>query len=256
MRWGLGVGLGIVLLAACATLDEDTLRRAETHRQLAELKLQKSEVELAIREYEASLAIYNGDPEAHFGLSEAYRRKGVYDLAQQHLIRTLELDPGNLEARLNLGVVYLHQGHYAEAIHTNDSLLQDPTFLRPERALVNRGWAHYKSSNLKEAAEDFRAALMADGGDYTAHLNLGIVLYDQGEVLEAMREFKAALEILDLRPVHLVGGALAQTRFRLAQAYVKLGRHEQAVEQFRAATKEGGQGEWGRKSQEYLAVLE
>jgi tetratricopeptide (TPR) repeat protein len=246
----------MVLLTACATVDEGALRRAETHRQLAVVKLQQQEIELAIREYQASLDLYDGDPEAHFGLSEAYRRKGAYEQARHHLLRTLALDPQNLEARLNLGVVYLHQGLYAEAIRENELLIQDPTFLRPERALVNRGWAHYKSGNLEAAVEDFRAAVEADGNNYHAHLNLGIVFYDRGDLVEAVREFNQVLEIVDLRPASIVGATRAQARFRLAQAYVKLGRHGQAVEQLKAATKEGNQGEWARKSREYLAVLE
>ncbi|MFQ5515343.1 MAG: tetratricopeptide repeat protein [Myxococcota bacterium] len=255
--WVCGLGLGLWLLLGCSTpVDPVHLRRAEASRQLASVKLSKGQVERAIVEYEQSLKLNERDPETHFGLSEAYRRKGYYDLAEEHLLRTLELDPLNLEARLNLGVVYMQQGRWEDAIRENDRLVKDPGFLRSERALVNRGWAHYKSGALEKAEEDFRAALATEPKNYFAHLNLGIVLYDAGRSAAAAEEFEEVLTILKTRPAAVVAPLLAQARYRLAQAHVKLGQRTQAVEQLRLAATEGGQGEWARRSREYLDLLQ
>ena len=110
--------------------------------------------------------------------------------------------------------------------------------------------------HLDAAAGDFREALLSGPRNYHAHLNLGIVLFDQGEVIEAAREFEAVLEILREKPTGVIGAMRVQTRFRLGQAHVKLGNRSKAVKQLKLAEKEGGRGEWGRKSKEYLAVLE
>jgi len=252
----LGSASAALVWLGCTTIDPARLTQADTHRELASVKLKENRIGFAIREYQKALEINPRDPEAHFGIAEAYRRKGLFGEAEKHLLRTLELDPRNLEARLNLGVVYLMQERYAQAIEQNDLLMKDPTFLRPARALVNRGWARYKSGDAKGAESDFRRAIAAEPANYFGHLDLGIVLYERGEMVKSIQEFKRVLDLIVPRPDWAVGAAQAQARFRLAQAYVKLGRREKAVEQLEAASAQEGGGEWVRKSKEYLAVLE
>lgn len=238
----------------CVTTSQEDLNRASMHRRLAEAQLQKNALELSIREYRASLGYNDRDPETYFGISEAYRRKGMLAEAEQSLLKALELKPDHHDARLNLSVVYGQQERWGDVIRETTVLFDDPTFLRPTRALVNRGWAHYKSDDVEAAKRDLREALISDGGNFQAHLNLGILLFDTGEVLDAMVHFEKVLSILDRRPPAIFGGAEAQTRFLLAQAHVKLGQREKAVEQLRMASKRGGT--WAEKSKEYLAVLE
>lgn len=255
IRWCLACGLA-ALLAGCITVSEATRGQAEAHRQLAEVRLGKNQVELAIGDYKKSIELYDEDPEAHFGLSEAYRRKGFFDLAEQQLFKTLRVDPSFLDARLNLGVIYLQQERWQEAIQQNDILITEATFLRPARALVNRGWAHYKSENTEQAERDFRRALKEGGANHYAHMNLGILYYGQGELVAAIQEFDQVLEILELRPVELYGASEAEARFRIAQAYVRLGQRVEAIEHLKVALERGGKGKWGRKSKDYLAVLQ
>jgi tetratricopeptide (TPR) repeat protein len=257
MQWWKALALApIVVLLGCATVSERDLARASMHRRLAESKLQKGALELAIREYRASIEFYDKDPEAHFGLADAYRRKGLYAESEQSLLRTLKLDKTHNDARLNLSVVYGLQARWADVIRITTQLVDEPTFLRPSRALVNRGWAHYKSGSLDLAQRDLSEALISDEGNHQAHLNLGILLFDRGSVLDAMVHFEKVLKILERRPPAFFSGAKAQTRFHLAQAHVKLGQRAKAIEQLRAASEQGGKGEWAEKSREYLSVLE
>ena len=106
MQWWKALAVApIVVLLGCATVSERDVTRASMHRRLAESKLQKGALELAIREYRASIELYEKDPEAHFGLSEAYRRKGLFAEAEQSLLRTLKIDKYHNDAKLNLSVV-------------------------------------------------------------------------------------------------------------------------------------------------------
>ncbi len=244
-----------VLLTGCASIPYEVRERAEMHRQLGEIKLARHEIELAMRDYKTSLELNNKDPETHFGLSEAYRRKGALELAEHHLKQTLRLDPENVDARLNLGVVYLQMERWQDAIRVNTTLIKDPTFYRPGRALVNRGWAHYKSGNAELAQRDYGEALKQGGAKLYAHMNLGILHYSRGETVDAVKEFERVVELLRGRPSEMFGASEAEARFRLAQAHVKLGHHAEAIEQLEVAKERGGEGQWGRKSGEYLAVL-
>jgi Tfp pilus assembly protein PilF len=137
-----------------------------------------------------------------------------------------------------------------------EKLADDPTFVRPTRALVNLGWAHYKSGNLDRAKEDFQRALAADRSNHGAHLDLGIVYYEQGQLVEAVQHFEECVKIVSDRPVQVFGPAEAEARYRMAQAYVRLGKRDKAVDSLSIAVARGGESEWVRKSNDYLKVLQ
>ena len=244
-----------LLLGACVTPSEQDVNLAFQRRQLAEAKLSQGELELAIQQYEASLKLFWRDPETHFGVAEAYRRKGKLDLAEKHLLEAIKLQPDHHEARLNLGVLYLVEERWADAIDVFRKLSDDPTFVRPARALVNLGWAQYKSGDLGGARTTFDRAIRTEHGNYVAHLDMGIVLFDQGDVVESIRHFEQVLEILENRPVAVFGPAEAEARFRAAQGFVKLGKQSEAISHLEVAAQRGGTSEWGQKSREYLAIL-
>jgi Tfp pilus assembly protein PilF len=246
--------LALVLLVSCVTTDRD-LSLAFQHRQLAEAKLSKGEVEVAIKEYQISLGLFARDPETHFGIAEAFKQKGLLPDAEKHLKEAVRLRPDHHEARLNLGVIYLLQERWTDAKAVFQALADEPTFIRPARALVNLGWAQYKSGDLGGARTTLERALASERQNYIAHLDMGIVLYDQGDVVEAVRHFDEVLQILENRPVEIFGPTEAEARFRAAQAFVKLGKHSEAIGYLELAAQRGGTSEWGQKSKDYLAIL-
>jgi Tfp pilus assembly protein PilF len=250
------MSLCVVALMACASVDPAALRKGETHRDLGTIYLNKGEVELAIREYRLAIEAWERDAETHFAIGEAYRRKAEYLLAERHFRRSLELDPEKLDARLNLGAIYIQQQRWQEAIVENRILVEEPTFLMPARALVNLGWAQYNSKDFEGAKGSLQRALAIDPANYQAHVNLAIVLYEDGDLADALLHFERAVQILNGRPVELFGLAEAEVRFRMAMAHVRLGQRSQALEQLREAAERGGNTEWGKKSRDYIAVLQ
>jgi Tfp pilus assembly protein PilF len=241
---------------ACTTLTDREVVLADQHRDLAATKLVQGEAEAAITEYRRSLAINPKEPETHIGLAEAYRKKGLLSDTESELKEALRLDPTNQDARLALGVTYLQQERWVDAAAEFQHLADDPTFVRPARALVNLGWAHYKSGDLDQATADFERALKTDRANYTAHLDLGIVLYDRGDLVAAIQHFEECVNIVSERPALVFGSSEAEARFRMAQAYVRLNQRDRAVDSLRVAVERGGESEWARKSSDYLKVLQ
>jgi Tfp pilus assembly protein PilF len=253
----LGVLLALFAASGCKTVaSPQEISLADSHRDLAEAKLANGEPEIAIKEYQAAIAIHPEDAESHYGLAEAFRRKGLLNDTERQLQETLRLDPTHLEARLALGVAYLQMERWNDAAAQFELLVADPTFVRPARALVNLGWAHYKSGDLERAKADFQRALAQDRSNYVAHLDLGIVYYEQSDLVEAVTHFEACVKILAERPVKVYGAVEAEARFRMAQAYVRLGKRDQALASLRVAVDRGGESEWVRKSNDYLKVLQ
>lgn len=241
---------------ACTTATPKDVSRADSHRDLAGVKLAKGETERAIKEYQTAIRFNPDDAEAHFQIAAAYSRKGMLQDTERELREAIRLDPEHLEARLALGVAFLQMERWSDAAAEFERLAADPTFVRPTRALVNLGWAHYKSGDLERAKTDFERAIELDRSNYVAHLDLGIVHYDQGELVEAVQRFEECVRILAERPVKVFGPVEAEARYRMAQAYVRLGKRDRAVDSLRVAVDRGGESEWVRKSNDYLKVLQ
>jgi Tfp pilus assembly protein PilF len=247
----------LVAASGCQTVvSPEDVRLADSHRDLAEAKLGMGEPEVAIKEYLAAIAIHPDDAESHYGLALAYQQKAMLPDTEREFKETLRIDPTHLEARLALGNTYLQMERWNDAALQFEMLVADPTFVRPTRALVNLGWAHYKSGNLERAKSDFERAIKQDRSNYVAHLDLGIVNYDQGDLVEAVTHFEACVNILAQRPVKVYGPVEAEARFRMAQAYVRLGKRDQALASLKVAVDRGGESEWVRKSTDYLKVLQ
>lgn len=262
MRSGTILVLLVIALSGCramlgeAGLEDHEIARAATHRSRGALLLREGKVEMAIREYMSSLEINPYDAETHFGYGEALRMKGLPVDAERELKRAVELDPTHHDARLNLCGLYLAEQRYKEAIAQADVLIATPTFLNPARAYVNRGWAYYSEGDLAKAEEDLKRALSIDSSMFQSHLNLGIVLYERGETVEAMKTFDRALQILEKQGKRAPARAQAEARFRMAQAHVKLGQREKALEQLRQAAAQENADPWSEKAREYLGMLE
>jgi len=231
-------------------------RLAATHRDRAALKLREGQLGLAIREFEKSVRINPNDAEAYFGLGEALRVKGRLDESESALRTAIKLDPEHHDAKLNLVVLALQREQWESAIEGASELLNDPTFLNPARALVNRGWAQYSLERLDAAEKDFRDAIEIDSSLYQAHLNLGIVLYARDEVVDSLRCFDRVIEILESYGAAAPRSVEAETRFRIAQARVRLGQRERALAELRLASDRGGRGRWGERAREYMGILE
>jgi Tfp pilus assembly protein PilF len=247
--------LALALLCACAVPTQKELERAETHRELAALKLSRSDFPYAIREYRAAIELNERDPELHFGLGEAYRGINSYAEAEAQFRRALALDPAHQDSLLNLCVVHLQQQRWADAIADADALLADPTFLNPARGYVNRAWAHYQLHQLQAAEADLREALRRDGGSFQAHLNLGIVLFERGDLAGAMGSLKRVVGLLERYQNPAYACAEAEARVRLAKAYVKLGDRKSALDQLERAGSAPESCRWHDEAQEDLAAL-
>ena len=52
-----------------------------------------------------------------------------------------------------------------------------------------------KGIGFDKAAEEFKAVVALDANDADAHINLGFVYYQKGQLTEAVSEFQAALDI-------------------------------------------------------------
>ena len=225
--------------------------RSRAHYDLAVDHLARGRTAQALREFLAAVDYRPDDPWIHLGLGECYRRKSLYDESEQHLLKAIELKPHFQTAQLNLSALYAHMGRYEESGEWAQKLVDDPTYPAPWRAYNNLGWAYFRSGKVDEARKALNSALEYDATFWPAHLNLGILESEAGSKLDAIQHFE---EVVEHKPGPF---AEAEARYRMGELYVSLGNRGRALEEFTTVAESPvGSSSWGKKSQDYLKILQ
>jgi Tfp pilus assembly protein PilF len=224
--------------------------RSRAHYDLGVDHLARGQDAQALREFLAAAEYQPDDPWIQLGLGECYRRKSLYPDSERHLLRAVELKPQFQTAQLNLSALYAHMQRYEESAVWAQKLIDDPTYPAPWRAYSNLGWAQFRLGRVEQARKSFETALEYDPGFWPAHLNLGILEAEAGRKLEAIENFE---KVLANDPGAF---AEAEARYRMGELFVSLGNRGRAVEQFAAAAENPSGGSWGKKSQDYLKLLQ
>jgi tetratricopeptide (TPR) repeat protein len=249
-------GALIALFAApgCATNKKDPelayrLEKANSHMEIGIDHLNNGRYALGLREFLTAESFDPKNAKIQVGLAEAYMHKGKVEEAEAHLLRALEIYPQYHDARLNLSALYLVIGRDSAAAFQARILIDDPTFPATWRALTNLGLAELAQGNRSEARQHLELANEFKRSYWPALLTLGILEKQEGHPLEAISYFE---QVLDLKPGP---SARAEVNYRLAEIYVTLGKRDQAVGHLMTAVAQTPDGEWGKKSEEYLKIL-
>lgn len=141
----------------------------------------------AIERFEAALAEAPDDPRILFALGHTAGALGMPGPAELFYRRVLALEPGRIEALVNLANLLRANGQFEAAI-----ALLEPVAAAPEVALT-LGSAHREKGDEANAVRCYRAALAARPGYVPALVNLADLLCDAGARAEARTLYDAAL---------------------------------------------------------------
>jgi tetratricopeptide (TPR) repeat protein len=88
-----------------------------------------SEIEKSISAFKRSLGVNPETSDSHFGLAMAYYQKGTADkLAEEEFLKTIDIEPIHVDARLYLSMLYAERGEIQKACQQlRETLMIDPT---------------------------------------------------------------------------------------------------------------------------------
>jgi Tfp pilus assembly protein PilF len=225
------------------------LRRATSHYNLGLDYIRNDRVALGLRELLLAESFDPQNPQIHQALGNAYLMRAKPVEAEQHYLRTLEIDPTYQEARLNLSILYAQLNRYEESLVHTSILADDATFPGPWRALANKGFAEYRLGQIEEARRSLELGFEYRDDYWPTLLYLGILEVEEGRRLEGLSLFR---QVLEQEPGLEVQ---AQANYRIGEIYIALGKRERAIDYLRAAVVQTPGGPWGVKSEEYLNLL-
>lgn len=197
-----------------------------------------------------------GEINLHSRLAQQYLRERRPDLAIPELQKLVALDPGNVDARANLGVLLFFRGDYESAVPQLRIALNLQPGLSKTQALL--GLAEEQTSDLADARKDLEASFPAIQdrkfkiqvgldlvGLYTGNSDLdkaaGVIAQltntypDDAEVLYAAYRVYGDLSGASMLRLSLVAPDSAQMHQLLAHEEIREGKTNGAIEQFHKA---------------------
>jgi tetratricopeptide (TPR) repeat protein len=177
----------------------------------------------ALAAFRKGRSLEKENPVLHFNLGIALETWGQPEKAPPRYRAAFRLHPGWLGAMNALGLNQFRQEDYAAANRTFSKVLKfDPA---NAEALNNKGVVLADQGRHKEAIKKYRAALEIDGKYVKAGLNLARALAETENFAAALEELE---RLADLAPADW------EVRTRLAALYHKLERYDEAMDQARA----------------------
>ena len=157
------------------------------------------------------------DPGAQNNLGVFYFRRGLVDEAIAAFSRALALDERMRVARRNLEIAYGKAGSLKSRVTELDQRLA----AAPDDigALVESGIAEKSAGNLDEAERKFRRALEHDENSSVLHFFLAEIFYNRGSGEEALRFLRRSIDLNPANPdAHYLAGFILGDLGRVDEA--------------------------------------
>ena len=224
VRWGLAVGLAVVLTAGfllgvpyvSRNLEENasfTLRLMDvllTFYPRAPVILQErayaynemGEYEQAIADYTEAIRIDPDDAYAYHERGYAYDKMGEYEKAIADFTEAIRIDPEYDRAYHERGDAYKGLGEYEKAIaYYTEAIRIDPddTYAYHGRGYTyrKRGYAYRQMGEYELAIADYTEAIRLDPEYATAYNNRGYAYRHMGEYELAIADWERAIELFE-----------------------------------------------------------
>lgn len=129
----------------------------------------------------------------YFYLALSHQKRGEKEKAVEGYRKIIEMDPMNVEAHTNLGVIYKDMGKLGQAVKEFQMVIS--MHPRHENAHNNLGVIFYIRENLKKAIQEFRKVLDINPKNKEAYINLGVIYKKRNQTGKAKKMFENALSI-------------------------------------------------------------
>lgn len=215
------VALGCSLLLSSCSRDPEARKQkylASGKRYFAQQKYREAAIQFA-----NALQVDSRFADAHYELAQVYMKTSAWGAAYQELQRTIDLQPGNNQARIDLGNLLLAGNMAANAREQAAAVLSKDANNPDAHALMANVDA--AAADLDGAVHEINIALGLQPNRAPLYVNLAMFQARQGDFLNAETNIKKAIELEPTAPMVAV----------LADFYAQQNRPADAEQQYRRA---------------------
>jgi len=213
----------VLVLGAFSQSSGNEARVRETY-QAGERALQQNDLATAENSFLSVLELVPRDIGARANLGVVYMREQKWSQAIEYLRQAEKLAPQVSGIRLNIGLAYYRQGDYASAIVPFESVVQDQPDSQQARRLL--GLCYLFVDRYKDASAELEPLWPVANSDLSYLYSLAVAA-GQGEQREL--ETRALTRLME------VGQDSALVHLLLGKAHLAHGDYEQALTELQAA---------------------
>lgn len=205
----------VLFLSACVTdnsiTPRDTKRAAELNAQLGLGYLKQGQYKRARRKLDKALGFDSDNANAHHYMGELYRRLGDSEKAEKYLKTAMDLAPDDLTIQNNYGVYLCDAGKYDEAIALFKKPLSDSLYENRAQSYENIGLCRLRQGQIIQAEKAFKQALQLNSNMATSLLKLAQMRFDSGNSVAAYSLYSRYIAIAQHTPESLWLGILLES---------------------------------------------
>jgi tetratricopeptide (TPR) repeat protein len=209
----------ITLVLGCS---HDPNIRKQKYLQSGNKYFERGQYREAAIEYQNAIQIDNRYADAHYHLALSYLRESIWNGAYQELSRTVELQPANTKAELELGNLLLGAKHFKEAQFWAGTVLGHDANSADAHVLLANADAGLE--NLEESLHEMQRAIELSPNQPRSYVNLAILQLGAKDAVAAEQNFQKAVS-LDPKSI--------TPRLALGNFYRSRKRWPEAEQQFR-----------------------
>ncbi len=237
----------VLLVISCASNKKEKTpaqKKAEIHYNQGTKELVNKDYTSALTHLIEANALSPDDARILNNLGMAYYFKGSTDRGIRYIKRSLEVNPKNTDARLNLATIYMNRKNYSEAEKQYKTILEDLTYPKQQRTHYNLGVLYSKQGLYRQAFDQFNKSLKIDETYCPANFQLGLTQYKQRNFKRAYEFFKDA----SLGECY----KLPEPQFYQALSLIKINNLPLARLKFEEIAERFPRSDYARKSLQYL----
>ncbi len=236
----------IASVLGCAGKNPEQLKQANMSYDLGANLLNKGDYPDAIQQLSNATRLNPDDPYSFNALGLAYYGEGMKGPSEDAFKKAIALNAKYSDAYNNLGVLYLSESRWSDAVKAFHAALANPLYMSPQIAQVNLGWAYYQEGKLGDAITAYRNALNIMPDMPAAHNNLGLVYMKKNMLKDAEDEFTTAIYYYK---------GYAEAHLNLGIVYMKTGDYAKAKEQFTTVVSLSPSSGFAVDANRYLKML-
>jgi type IV pilus assembly protein PilF len=240
------VCLFAAILAGCAGPSADRKKEADARMRMGVTYLEQRNLPMAMRELAKASELDPGNPEVDMALGLAYQARGDSSKAEEYLRKAIDKKPDYADAHNNLGIVLAGRKAWVEAIREFEAAAANVMYTTPERAYFNLGEAYRAKGDPARAEGAYRLALRANDRYAPAYTALAGVLGGEGKWNDAV---SLLARCVDLLPDYAPGW------MELGRAYLRLSRPVDALKAFDKVLAVSSDPEERKQAAGYLTLL-
>lgn len=234
------------ILAGCAGPSADRKKEADARMRMGVTYLEQRNLPMAMRELAKASELDPGNPEVDMALGLAYQARGDRSKAEEYLRRAIDKKPEYADARNNLGIVLAERKEWDEAIREFEAAAANVMYTTPERAYFNLGEAYRAKGDPARAEGAYRRALRSNDRYAPAYTALAGVLGGQGKWNDAV---SILTRCVDLLPDYAPGW------MELGRANLRLSRPADALKAFDKVLAVSSDPEERKQAAGYVTLL-